>query len=157
MKLFIADKRSEILREEVAEEERARAAEGVRSAAVAVAGKACKLVREFVARNARMSKRVDQLRAIVEVGGCVCAVVVGCRHFVVAKIYPARERKGARSFLIMVSLYVLLPCIYIYIANSLSICIHLIACMFAGLPFCCGSPGETCRAFPDVRRFPLSR
>lgn len=67
MKLFIAEKRAETLREQVAEEERARAAEGVRSAAVAVAGKACKVVEEFVARNARMSKRVAGLRASVEV------------------------------------------------------------------------------------------
>lgn len=67
MKLFIADKRAEMLRAQVCEEERLKAEQTVRAAAVAVAGKACKVVEEFVARNVRMSRRVAGLRASVEV------------------------------------------------------------------------------------------
>lgn len=67
MKLFIANKRAEILRAQASEEERLRAEQVMRSAAVAVAGRAFEVVRELVARNARMSRRVAGLRAIVEV------------------------------------------------------------------------------------------
>lgn len=67
MKLFIANKRAEILRAQASEEERLRAEQVVRSAAVAVAGRAFEVVRELVARNARMSRRVAGLRTIVEV------------------------------------------------------------------------------------------
>lgn len=67
VKLYVADKRAEILRAQVSEEERLRAEQSMREAAVAVAGKACKVVQEFVARNARMSRRVAGLRASVEV------------------------------------------------------------------------------------------
>ncbi|CAN0415372.1 unnamed protein product [Ectocarpus sp. 12 AP-2014] len=66
VKLFIANKRAEILRAQAFEEERLRAEQVVRSAAVAVAGRAFEVVRELVARNARMSRRVAGLRAIVE-------------------------------------------------------------------------------------------
>ncbi|CAN0022703.1 unnamed protein product, partial [Ectocarpus sp. 4 AP-2014] len=66
VKLFIANKRAEILRAQASEEERLRAEQVVRSAAVAVAGRAFEVVRELVARNARMSRRVAGLRAIVE-------------------------------------------------------------------------------------------
>lgn len=67
MKLFIADKRAEMLRAQVCEEERLRSEQGVRSSAVAVAGRAYEVVQEFVARNARMSRRIAGLRANVEV------------------------------------------------------------------------------------------
>eukprot|EP00752_Nemacystus_decipiens_P001246 g1245.t1 len=66
VKLFVADKRAEILRAQVSEEQRLKAEQNLRAAAVAVAGKACKVVQEFVARNARMSRRVAGLRANVE-------------------------------------------------------------------------------------------
>ena len=78
VKLFVADKRAEILRAQVSEEERLKAEQNVHAAAVAVAGKACKVVQEFVARNARMSRRVAGLRANVEVRlSCQC-VECGC-------------------------------------------------------------------------------
>eukprot|EP00903_Cladosiphon_okamuranus_P016719 g15411.t1 len=66
VKLFVADKRAEILRAQVSEEERLKMEQSVRAAAVAVAGKACKVVQELVACNARMSKRVAGLRANLE-------------------------------------------------------------------------------------------
>lgn len=67
MELFVAEKRAEILRARVAEEERVRAEQGVRAAAVAVAGRACKVMRELVARNERMSRRVAGLQANIKV------------------------------------------------------------------------------------------
>ncbi|CAM9884824.1 unnamed protein product [Scytosiphon promiscuus] len=66
VKIFIAEKRAEMLSSRVSEEERVRAEQDVRAAAVAVAGKACKVVREFVARNERMSRRVAGLRENVK-------------------------------------------------------------------------------------------
>ena len=86
MKLFVADKQAEILRAQVSEEERLKAEQTVREAAVAVAGKACKVVQEFVARNARMSRRVAVLRANVEVrrlGGGIrsCLGMISCDIF----------------------------------------------------------------------------
>lgn len=65
-----------MLRAQVSEEERLKAEQSVRAAAVAVAGKACEVVQEFVARNARMSKRVAGLRTNVEVSCWSCVAVM---------------------------------------------------------------------------------
>lgn len=49
------------------EEERERAERRVRSAAAAVAGSACAMAEEFVARSKKTSGRVADLQATVEV------------------------------------------------------------------------------------------
>lgn len=52
------------------EQERERAEQNTKAAAAAMAGKACALLEDFVARNKRMADRVAALRAVVEVRAC---------------------------------------------------------------------------------------
>lgn len=66
-KLLAADTKAEIMRARVMEQERERAEQSIKTAAAAMAGKACALLEGFLARNKRMADHVAALRAEVEV------------------------------------------------------------------------------------------
>ena len=67
MQLFIVEMRAKIQRFQVRKEETPREEQEVRSSAVAVAAGAYQVAEEFVARNAKMTRRIAGLRANVEV------------------------------------------------------------------------------------------
>lgn len=66
-KLFAANTKAEMLKAEVEQKERERTEQSLRSAAAAMAGKACVLVDSFIERDKKVAERVARLRGDAKV------------------------------------------------------------------------------------------